>query len=165
MLRILVVLFLFSACTFEIRGLSDLPDVPVRPIVTDAMGAERAAWSSQVQTVADAWNVALIAAGCSPMIYVTFDESVPAYPVTLYARDQWPYEASLVGMQHSGPVEEGYIDVKTRLVFEDNAKTLAHEFGHALGLVHAPEGAASVMVHDNDVYVGPSAADVGALCP
>jgi hypothetical protein len=165
--RILVLAVLLSGCSRT--GLYDLPDAPVRPVITqpfidNANADVQGMWEEQVFLAAEAWNDALVEAGCEPMFRLANDGEV-AYAVTLWTREEWPHDESKIGIIVSGDITDGRIDIQTRAPFNRTVFTLVHEFGHALGLEHVEDDADSVMTVKVSERSAPTRQDVAAVCP
>jgi hypothetical protein len=170
MLRFILLLVVVTGCA-EQRGLHDLPNAPLRPVVTQPFlentGVDvQGDWTALVHQAAEAWNNGLVEAGCDPVFHVVaVDSTEPAYPVTLYTRDEWPWGPNYIGMLTNGPLGDGHIDIHTRGPFAINVTTLVHEFGHALGLGHYEGDTAMSGDKVNDELFAPTASDIERLCP
>lgn len=165
--RHLVTLAMLSSCgacvSYDV-GLDDLPTAALRPEVGEGFTASAAElWPAIVGDAADAWNGALLAAGCgAPFHLAVADE--PAYPVTLWTRTAWPHGAGDVGHLSSGRVGAGRVDVCARAPLSRTLPIAVHELGHALGLAHAEPGEDSAMTPTVGDLVAPSPGDVEWAC-
>lgn len=160
---LILCLLLLQACTFEVRGLLDLPDAPMRPVLADAEASATTPpeWEAQMTQAVRAWNEGLESAGCAPSLRVA-ELGETAYPVVLWTRDAWPHGADLIGLSHSGELQEGYVHVRDRGDRDKNVATLVHELGHALGLPDR-EGD-TVMTAVVSMRVAPTSDDARDAC-
>jgi hypothetical protein len=109
----------------------------------------------QAQAAGVAAAIALWNNRAGTRLTLTADQGGPALPIHF---------------QTAAPPFHGFYDAPNGQVFINNdlsgaplAVTIAHEIGHAFGLVHVPNGQRSSVMNPNNLVVEPTAEDIDAL--
>jgi hypothetical protein len=109
----------------------------------------------QAQAAGVAAAIALWNDRAGTRLALTADQGAPALPIHF---------------QSAAPPFHGFYDAPNGQVFINNdltgaplAVTIAHEIGHAFGLVHVPNGQRSSVMNPNNLVIEPTAEDIDSL--
>ncbi len=135
---------------------------PGDPVVVEVRGYTeeyaRVSWRATVVAAGAAWRDSL---GCAdPFPVASGDVGGPVLRAIMFSPEEWPHDPRNNGFAPTG-------DEIHLLGPEPRVRTVLHEMGHVMHLVHSPD-TESVM-HAPVVAESPSATDValaaGAVCP
>lgn len=117
----------------------DPSDFPGAKIRIEAAPEHQQWWHDSVEMVTTLWATKLEAYGCeAPFVFARGGED--AYPVTLIENEDWENPKT------GGECYWNRIEVRHN---DSAANTLAHEFGHAMGLEHFDTTKGSSIMHSH----------------